>query len=90
MDAKQSTDSLYYIKPTMGHIVYLKDDTGRRVKTTFSKFYEGFDPTKEINIQEIFELTPIDPKYEKRMDERELRIALEKEQRFDPYQIELL
>lgn len=69
----------YYMKWNGGHLVYLKDDSGRRIKTTFSKFYEGYDPEKKTNWQELVDLIPIDEKYEKERDAYEIELLKKKE-----------
>lgn len=88
-EQRQSEEILYYMKYKMGCLVYLKNDKGRRIKTTFSKFYENYDKDKDFNDQDIIELIPIDPKYEAKMDKKELELALQKENNFDPYQMDL-
>ncbi|MGG5316417.1 hypothetical protein [Enterococcus sp. AZ072] len=86
-DGKQD-DQLYYIKFTKGHLVYIKKN-GRRYKTTFSKFYDSYDPKADFNLHDLVELLPIDPKYEAAMDKKELELAIYKENNVDPYQMEL-
>lgn len=89
MEDKLQDEQLYYIKFTRGHLVYIKDDKGRRIKTTFSDFYDSYDPDKGLNIHDVVELIPIDPKYEAEREKKELELALKKEQNVDPYQMEL-
>ncbi|MGG5333773.1 hypothetical protein [Enterococcus sp. AZ163] len=89
MDSKNSDEQLYYLKYTRGYLVYLKDDKGRRIKTTFSEFYDKYDPEKEINLHDLVELIPLNPKYEAAMDKKELELAIYKENNVDPYQMEL-
>lgn len=69
----------FYMKYTRGHLVYVKDDTGRRVKVTWKEFFESYDPNKRVNFQDLVELIPVDEKYEKARDQMEIEKLIRRE-----------
>ena len=70
--------------------MYLKDDHKRRIKFTWEQANsEVMGEKSKYSVWDIFEIAELDPKYEAEWDEKELRIALEKENQFEPYQTDL-
>ena len=79
----------FYMKYTRGYLVYVKDDTGRRVKVTWKEFFESYDPNKRVNFQDLVELIPVDKKYEKARDQMEIEKLIRRENEPIVYQLDL-